>query len=59
MKNITKEIEQFQKKHPDVAKAMEIFRMSMEDYKRAYGFLNETRTYSTNTTTPTENDKRL
>lgn len=57
MKDIAKEIEQFQQKHPDVAKAMEIFRMSMEDYKRAYSFMNEPSTYTSNTTTPAENDK--
>ncbi len=58
MKNITKEIKQFQEKHPDVAKAMEIFQMSMEDYKKAYGFLQEPRTYTANTTTPSENETR-
>jgi len=58
MKNLTKEIEQFKQKHPDIAKAMEIFRMSMEDYKRAYSFMNEPRTYTSNTTSPLENDKR-
>ncbi len=57
MRNITKEIEQFKEKHPDVAKAMEIFRMSMEDYKRAYGFMNEPCTYTSNTTSPRENEK--
>lgn len=56
MKDISKEIEQFKQKHPDVAKAMEIFQMSMDDYKRAYNFMNEPRTYTTNTTTPSEKE---
>ena len=57
MKNITKEIEQFKQKNPDVAKAMEVFQMSMADYKRAYGFMNEPRTYTSKTTSLSENDK--
>lgn len=56
MKNISKEIEQFKQKHPDVVKAMEIFQMSMDDYKRAYNFMNEPRTYTSNTTTPSEKE---
>jgi len=56
MKNISREIELFKQKHPDVAKAMEIFQMSMDDYKRAYSFINEPRTYTSNTTTPSEKE---
>jgi len=58
MKNIAKEIEQFKQKHPDVAKAMKVFQMSMDDYKRAYGFMNEPRTYTSKTTYPVGHDKR-
>jgi hypothetical protein len=56
MEKLTKEIEKFKQNHPDVAKAMEIFQMSMEDYQRAYRFLNEPRTYTANSTTLIETD---
>jgi|LQYC01.1.fsa_nt_gi hypothetical protein len=57
MEKIMEKIEQFKQNHPDVAKAMDIFRMSMEDYRRAYRFLHEHQTYTSNTTTPQETDK--
>jgi len=58
MDKLTKEIEKFKKNHPDVAKALEIFKMSMKDYQQAYRFLQEPYTYTSNTTTPTEPDKQ-
>jgi len=56
MRNISNEIEQFQKLHPDLAKAMEIFQMTMEGYKRAYSFINMPRTYISDATYPDEHD---
>lgn len=58
MEKLTKQMEKFKQSHPDVAEAMEIFQMSMEDYQRAYQFLHEPQTYTSNTTTATEADKQ-
>jgi hypothetical protein len=54
MEKVLKEIEEFKQEHPDIAKAMEIFQMSMKDYEQAYRFLHESRTYTSNTTFPPE-----
>jgi hypothetical protein len=56
MDNILEEIEKFKNEHPDIVKAMEIFQMGMEDYQRAYRFLNESKIYTSNTTFPTESE---
>lgn len=58
MEKLAKEMEKFKQNHPDVAQAMEIFQMTMEDYQRAYRFLHEPQTYTSNTTSPTETDKQ-
>ncbi len=52
MDRILEEIEKFKQDHPDIAKAMDIFQMGMEDYERAYRFLHEPKTYTSNTTLP-------
>jgi len=54
MKNLAKDTELFIQKHPDIAKAMEICRVSMADYRRAYGFINDPRTHTSDTTRPSE-----
>jgi len=56
MEKILEEIEKFKQDHPDIAKAMEIFEMGMEDYERAYRFLHEPKTYTSNTTFPTDSE---
>jgi len=56
MEKILEEIEKFKQDHPDIAKAMEIFEMGMEDYQRAYRFLHEPKTYTSNTTFPTDSE---
>lgn len=44
----------FIEKHPEIAKAMDLFRMSMDEYQKAYRFLNEPKSTTTNTTNPPE-----
>lgn len=50
MKNIQEQIEIFKKEHPEIAAAMEVFKIGMAEYQRAYKFLNEPKIYSSNTT---------
>lgn len=52
MENIEKQIEDLKKNHPEIAEAMDIFKMSMDEYQQAFKFLNEPQIYSTNTTNP-------
>lgn len=50
MKDIEKKIEDFKKTHPEIAEAMEIFKIGMDEYQKAFKFLNEPQTYTSNTT---------
>ena len=52
MESIDKQIEEFKKNHPEIAEAMEILKIGMNEYQQAFKFLNEPRIYSTNTTNP-------
>lgn len=52
MENIQKQIEDFKQAHPEIAEAMEIFKIGMEEYQQAFKFLNEPQTYTSNTTNP-------
>ena len=54
MEKLFKEVEEFRRTHPDIAKAMEIFQMSMEDYRRACRFLHQQKTFSSDKTFPAE-----
>ncbi len=54
MDKMQKEIQKFIEKHPEIAKAMDLFRMSMDEYQKAYRFLIEPKTTTTNTTNPPE-----
>ncbi len=55
MENIPKQIEDFKKAHPEVAEAMEIFKLGMDEYQQAFKFLNEPQIYTSNTTNPIHN----
>jgi hypothetical protein len=52
MENIQKQIEDFKQTHPEIAEAMEIFKIGMEEYQQAFKFLNEPQTYTSNTSNP-------
>lgn len=52
MENIQKQIEDFKKAHPEIAKAMEIFKIGMDEYQQAFKFLNTPQTYTSNNTNP-------
>jgi hypothetical protein len=52
MESIDKQIEELKKNHPEIAEAMEIFKIGMDEYQQAFKFLNEPHIYSTNTTNP-------
>lgn len=52
MEDIQKQIEDFQKTHPEIVEAMEIFKMSMDEYRQAFAFLNEPQIYTSNTSNP-------
>jgi len=52
MEAIQKKMEDFKKVHPEVAEAMEVFKISMKEYEQAFRFLNKPQTYTSNTTNP-------
>jgi len=52
MEKIQKQIDDFKQSHPDIAKAMEVFNIGMDEYQRAFKFLNEPQIYTSNTTNP-------
>ena len=52
MENIDKQIEDLKRTHPEIAEAMEIFKIGMNEYQQAFKFLNEPITYTSNTTNP-------
>ena len=52
MKSIDKQIEELKKNHPEIAEALEIFKIGMNEYQQALKFLNEPQIYSANTTNP-------
>ncbi len=56
MEKLLKDVEEFKQTHPDIAKAMEIFQVSMKDYEQAYRFLHGSKTYTSNTTLPSESE---
>ncbi len=56
MEKVLTEIEQFKQSHPDIAKAMEVFQMSMEEYELAYRFLHQPKIYTSSTTSPVDTD---
>ena len=52
MEAIDKQIEELKKNHPEIAEAMEIFKIGMNEYQQAFKFLNEPQIYTANTTNP-------
>ncbi len=52
MENIEKQIENLKKNHPEIAQAMEIFKIGLNEYQQAFKFLNESQIYSANNTNP-------
>lgn len=58
MKDIEKKIEDFKKTNPEIAEAMEIFKIGMDEYQKAFKFLNEPQTYTSNTTNPDYSNSR-
>lgn len=52
MDNISKQINDFMQAHPEIAEAMEIFKIGMNEYQQAFKFLNEPQVYTCNTTNP-------
>lgn len=50
MDTLQKQIDDFKQAHPDIAKAMEVFKMGMNEYQQAFRFLNEPQTYTSNST---------
>ncbi len=52
MENIQKQIEDFRQAYPEIAEAMEIFKIGMNEYQQAFKFLNEPQIYTSNTTNP-------